>query len=354
MMLHKRLIWLLLLVMTLAGCDFRPMTETGNMSYVRVYLDEDLLNVTTGFYNPDFNHPEYRRPDIMRVALFDSSTGEMVSERYLRGQGDDERGHYYFGYILAEPGIYDLLAYNFGTEATDLREEYDYKGITAFTNEISPSMRSRLLSRADDGDLSTKAGESIRYDADHLFVARAEGLKVKYHQGLDTLRNTGGEAWFRASSVVKSYYLQIGLTGAQYLSSSSVLLTGMGREVRLSSGNYTDGGEATLFFETNKGKFSEYGTDHDCIYGTFGTFGRLPDADNQLTVSVEMVTTYGTRLEETIPIREEFLRENAILHQWIIIDKTIDIPTPPTPEPGGGGLNPTVGDYTDVNSDIEI
>ena len=351
-MIRKLIIPVLLLVSVLTGCDFRPMTETGNMNYVRIYVDEDIMNVTGGFYNKDFQHPEYRRPEIMRVALFDPDTGEMLGERYLRGQGDDERGHYYFGYILAEAGRYNMIAYNFGTEATVIREEYDYKGLTAYTNEISASLRSKLLSRS--GSEETKSAESIRYDADHLFVARAENLVLKFHKGLDTLRNTNGEPWFRAESAVKSYYIQIGVSGAQYLSSSSVLLTGMGREVRLSDGNFTDGGESTLYFDMFNGKYETNGTNYDCIYGTFGTFGRLPDAENQLTVSVELLTTYGTRLEETIPVTAEFLKEDALLRQWIIIDRTITIPEPPTPPSGGGGMTPTVSDYTDVNSDIDI
>ncbi len=37
-----------------AGCDFRPLTDMNNVSYVRIYIDEHLLNVTEGYYNPDF------------------------------------------------------------------------------------------------------------------------------------------------------------------------------------------------------------------------------------------------------------------------------------------------------------
>ena len=339
-----------MLLMLSVSCEFRPLSETGNMSYVRIYIDEHLLNITTGFYNEKFHHPAYHKPDIMRVALFEPGTGRMVGERYLRGQGDDERGHYYYGYILAEAGRYDLLAYNFGTESTVVGNEYDFHTMLAYTNTIAPMLRSRLASR-DPGS----SQESIRYDADHLFVARAEGLAVGFHEGIDTLRNTNGEPWFLARSVVKSYYLQVGVTGAQYLSAASVLLTGMGRQVRLSDSNFTDGGEATLYFDMLNGSYSKEGADFECIYGTFGTFGRLPDAENDLTVSFELVTTYGKQFEKTIPIKEVFLREDALLRQWLIIDEVIEIPPPPLPpEEKEGGLNPAVGDWNDVGSTINI
>lgn len=340
-----------------AGCEFRPLMETGNVSYVRIYLDEELLNVNTGFYNEDFIHPEYHRPEILRVALFDPDTGEMVSERYLRNQGDDERGHYYDGYLIAEAGHYKLLAYNFGTESTVVGNEYAYYDMKAYTNEISPSLQESFRSRNKSG---AKAGEeepeSIRYDADHLFVAGADNIYIPYHGALDTLKNADGEPWFRASSVVKSYYVQIGVRGIQYLSSSSVLLTGMGRQTRLHDRNFTDGGEATLYFDMHNGSYQYFSENRTCIYGTFGTFGRLPDADNQLTVSIEMVTTYGTRLEETIPVSQEFLKENAIVHQWIILDYEIVIPAPPDnpDKDGDGGLHPAVDEWGDVESEFVI
>ena len=332
-----------------AGCEFRPLSEPGNMNYVRIYVDEHLLNVTTGFYNDQFQHPAHHRPEIMRVVLFDHGSGEMVSERYLRNQGDDQRGHYYDGYILADAGCYDMLAYNFGTESTVVGNEYAFRPMYAYTHEIAPSLRSRLRSR------NGSEPEAICYDADHLFVARAEGLELRCHTRIDTLRNLNGDTWFMAQSVVKSYYLQIRVRGAQYLSSASVLLTGMGRQVRLSDGDFISGGDATLYFDTFNGSFTRDGETCDCFYSTFGTFGRLPDADNELTVSFELVTTYGTRLEKTLPMKDVFLREEALVHQWLILDDIIDIPPPPNPpEAGAGGLNPSVEDWNEVDSAIPI
>ena len=68
-----------------------------------------------------------------------------------------------------------------------------------------------------------------------------------------------------------------------------------------------------------------------------------------------MVTTYGTRLEKTLPMKDVFLREEALVHQWLILDDIIDIPPPPNPpEAGAGGLNPSVEDWNEVDSAIPI
>lgn len=359
------------------GCQFRPLHDPVNTTYVRIYIDEHILNVTEGFYDEyiqsqsgveepqRFRHPEYVRPEIVRIGLFDPDNGKLVAERYLRNQGDDRRGHYYDGYIAAAPGKYNLVAYNFGTESTIIGSENDCFAMKAYTNEISPSIKSRLKSRTDNGDDDskdspfTKAEESIRYDADHLFVANGEGVFIPRHSGPDTLKNSAGEPYFLARSLVKSYYVQIQVTGARYISSSASLLTGMAEGARPLDRNFEDSPEATVYFEMNNGRYPD-GTypgadDYSCIYATFGTFGKLPDADSKMLVSFEFVTTYGTQISETFDLNEEFRKEDAILRQWIIIDKVINIPDPPE---GGdtesGGMTPSVDDWEDVKSEVEI
>lgn len=341
------------------GCEFRPLLDPTNVSYVRVYVDETILNVTTGYYNERFYHPSYTRPAILRVGLFDTETGNLVAERYLRNQGDDELGHYYDGTIVIGAGTYDLIAYNFGTESTIVGNEYNCFGMTAFTNEISPAIKAKLKSRTktgeDEGDATvTKADESIRYDADHLFVANAVGVTVREHDKVDTLRSTTGEPYFYAESLVKSYYIQVGIKGIQYVASSASLLTGMSRQAHPLDRDFVSGGEATLYFEMMNGTYPDRGDDYACIYTTFGTFGRLPDADNQMLVSFEFQTTYGTTYQETFPLADEFMHEDAIVHQWIIIDKVIEIPDPPPDYQGQGGLKPSVDKWGEVDSEFTI
>ena len=51
----RRLLNILLPVILLlaASCERRPMVELSNTHYVRVYVSEDIKNVTTGFYNEE-------------------------------------------------------------------------------------------------------------------------------------------------------------------------------------------------------------------------------------------------------------------------------------------------------------
>lgn len=340
-----------------SACEFRPLQDPGNVSYVRVYLDEsNLLNVKEGFYNEAFQHPEYKRPEILRVGLFDTNTGALSAERYLRSQGDDERGHYYDGYIVVNPGQYHFAAYNFGTESTVMAGEYDWNALRATTNPVSPELVTRYKSaiRATDGSKAAEEvrsldNEVIRYDADVLFASRSQGLTVSPHSGLDTLRSQTGEPWFTASSVVEDYYIQIGIIGSEYVSSTIAILGGMASEVPLSTLDARHSEPTALYYEMHSGV-----NDHPCIYSTFGTFGRHEGCTNNLLLSFEFTTTYGQAYEVTLDITDEFLKENAILHRWLILDQVITIPEPPHGEEGSGGLAPRVDDWGDVYSDIFI
>ena len=40
-----------------SSCEHRELSDVNNMHYVRVYLDEDIKNVTTGIYNEAYDRP---------------------------------------------------------------------------------------------------------------------------------------------------------------------------------------------------------------------------------------------------------------------------------------------------------
>lgn len=341
---------LLVLGVLSAACHFRPLEDPSNVSYVRVYVDErDLLNVKEGFYNPAFAHPLYKRPEIMHVSLFDPATGALVTDRYLRNHGEDERGFYFDGYVVVNPGTYHLAVYNFGTESTVVDGEYNWQDLSASTHLVSTSLTA-LYSK--DGETRAVDGP-VRYDADLLFVASEQEVTVHSHQHADTLRQADGTPWFTASSVVKDYYLQIGVKGAQYIRTSVGILGGMASSVKLSSKAYLDAAPTSLFMEMNTGAYPE--EDRQCLYATFGTFGRLDTQENQLQLSFELVTTYGSTFEVSLEIYPEFLKPDAVNHRWLIIDKVITIPDPPDGGEGaGGGLAPSVEDWGNVESEIII
>ena len=344
------------------SCERRPLLDMSNTHYVRVYVDEELLNVTKGFYNEDYARPEYDSPDVLRVVLADPQTGVAKAERFLRDMGKDEKGTYYEGYIIADPGRYKLMAYNFDTESTLVGNANNHNDAKAYTNEIASHLKTKIPSRAPkqaSNSAQTKSTEKIVYDPDHLFAASCGEVYVPYAEEIDTLQTPEGEH-FKASSLVKSYYLQVKVKGIRYATSSVGLMTGLAGSAWLNGAGMDKEDPVTVYFEMMPGESSAAGVmrtggnDVATIYTTFSTFGKLPDEENELEITFDFLTTYGKPYSETIDVTELFSTPEAVEHQWLLIDHVIEIPEPPEDETAGGGFTPSVDEWGDVETDIII
>lgn len=354
-------------IILLSSCVRRPLVDLSNTHYVRVYVDEELLNVTTGFYNEDYQRPHYASPEVLRIILADPETGETMAERFLRNQGSDERGNYFDGYIVADPGEYSLLAYNYDTESLMVQSIYNYHDIRATSIEIAPHLKTKIPSRATRTAASddSKASEDVKapedyekivYGPDHLFSASYEKVYIPYQESVDTLRTPEGD-YFSAQSIVKSYYLQVRVQGLRFTSSSVGLMTGMAGTSNINGSGIAPDDNVTVYFEMLNDKMNgdETAEDVTTIYTTFSTFGKIPSADNELEITFDFVTIYGKPYSEAIDITDLFSTREAIENQWLLIDHTIVIPEPPKVEPGsGGGIMPGVDNWEDIETDILI
>ena len=184
------------------GCEHRPleMREYEENIFVRVYYDENIRNVSFGFYDESKKKPEYSSPKMMRVAFFDNVSDKLVSERYLYDCGRDERGYYIQGKMNLPNGKYNMLAYNFDTNEIETRNNYSYRTISAYTNALSESEANRFFSsRGDDAT-------NICRQPDHLFVAKVEDVEIGkpiYYEAPDTIKNNTG-TYPVAETIVKT------------------------------------------------------------------------------------------------------------------------------------------------------
>lgn len=345
----KRIVHILLLAIILiaSACERRPLVELSNTHYVRVYIDEEIKNMTCGFYSEDRLHPGYKTPDIIRVILADPVSGQAKAERFLRNKGEDSKGTYYDGYIVADPGHYCLLAYNFDTEATIISSINNHKEAKASTNEIASHLRSTIPSRAKKNITSKTEPdyEKIVYDPDHLFAASCGEVYIPYVDYVDTLRTPEGDH-FHSKSIVKSYYLQVRVKGLEFSTSSVGLMTGMSGSSWLTSGLMDESDPVTVYFNM----VHEENTEEAIIYTTFSTFGKIPDLTNELEITFDFLTIYGEPYSETLDISDLFNTKEAKENQWLLIDHTIVIPEPP--EIKDGGFKPELEDWKDIESDI--
>lgn len=109
---------LMMLTVFAASCRRRPLLESDYTVNVVMNLDRDIVNYTVS-----------KDPSVMRVAFFDHSDGHLVTQAYLPLSG---------GQVNVLPGrIYDVLAYNFDTQVTLVKEPDNFNRIFATTNSIS-------------------------------------------------------------------------------------------------------------------------------------------------------------------------------------------------------------------------
>lgn len=338
----------LCLVFLLTGCEHRPLVERGmfpHMRWVRVYLDEEIRNVSYGFYNDAFPKPAYRTPEVMRVALCSPQTNDIVAEAYLREQGTDEKGNYLEGYISATPGEYRLLAYNFDTESVHVGYEYNYDKMYAYTNPISQELYGRLSCVRTAPDASAW---DVVYEPDHFFVENGEVVTVT--EDTDTLQTEAG-THFTATTTVKSYYLQVQVTGAELVTSAVALLSGMAGSVKVHDGSMIADNPVAVHFSLQNGK-DKNNADKTVAYTTFHTFGKLEEQENFLSITFEFYTKSGQTHTETIPLTDFFQTEQVKVNQWILIDKVIEIALPEGEE--SGGMVPNVGEWENIEGDIYL
>ena len=355
---HIRILFICLLLPILS-CERRPLVDLVNTHYIRVYIDEDIPNVTTGFYNESNVRPYYSSPGILRVTLADPQTGMTVSERFLRNIGEDHRGRYYDGYIVADPGTYSLLVYNFDMETTQVSDINNHLTTKAYTNEISAHQKSKIPSRSQLMASPSKAPgyDKVVYDPDHLFKVSCPEVVIPYADYIDTLKTPDGK-YFRAESMIKSYYLQVRVKGLEFASSSVGLLTGVSGSGWIRSGDMDIIDPVTVYFNMFPGEGGAAGIvrgddgSEVTVYTTFNTFGKIPEMSNHLEITFDFLTVYGKPYSETLDITDVFATDDAKKHRWLLIDHTIVIPEPP--KVGGGGFDPGLEDWSDIEQDMII
>lgn len=346
--LSTKVVYLLLFVILLCSCEHRPLEDPYNGHYVRIYIDEQIKNVTYGFYDESRNRPEYKRPASLRIALCDPITDNVVYERFLQTSGEDERGYYIDGFISAEAGKYNMMVYNFGTSVTKLRNENVYTEIQAYTSPISNKYYQYFPDIIAGMDV-----QRIRYCPDHLFLATCEPVEIEKNVNVDTLRTADGD-FFTARSIVLSYYLQVRIKGFEYVKSAVTLLSGMAGTATLHNRNMEKDDPVNIFFDldyTDVQRTKGSDTNSAVLYTTFNTFGKLPEEQNLFTLRFEFMKRDGSSQVETIDITSMFDSPIVINERWILIEKEIEIEPPIG---GGGGMTPGVDEWEDIWTDIQL
>ena len=333
---------------TLTSCDHRILTDPTDVHYVRVYLDEDIKNVTYGFYNESYEHPEYTRPLTMLACLAESQTGEIISEGILKNQGKDARGNYIHGHIAAPSGEYNLLVYQLGSPHTLIKHTGNYFSMHAYTSTAGE----RILGYLEQTSKVLK-NDKIMQEPEHIMVTRYNDIHINHSEKVDTLKTADGD-FFTAKTIAKSYYLQLSITGVQWVKSASAVLSGLaGSSMLCQEEGMVETDPVNLYFNmryNGNQKRAASENSAEVLYATFTTFGKIPDLTSELTLHFEFTKSDGSSQVETIDLTEIFKTPLAIENQWLLLDKEITITKPI----GSGGMDPGVDGWKEEEADLPM
>ena len=316
--MRKWYLIIVLMVMALAAgsCHRRPLVEVDNNVLLNITIDTSIVNYKV--QNP---------PEMMRAIFFDSNTGDFVSHSFLPHNG---------GYVYLMPGReYDILVYNFDTEATIIDADYNINYIFAYTNLVPENIKSKLKGRADKSP-----DEMIVFEPDHLFVGKLEDIYIPMRgDGMPALQID-----ILVQTIVQTWIVEIDkVRGAEYVGAISSVISGLADHNLIGRGEQSYD-EATVFFEaaslTKDGHF----------YAKFNTFGRNALAGRSQILSLVLTDTGGKNWCFNMDISEKF---NDNPEQYILI-RTDDIVIEKPEQTGGGGLAPEVDEWGEINTEIII
>lgn len=335
-----RLAALLLVCTLLAGaCQRRPFSSRNTGVNLVLKINTRIVNQV-----------DVALPANMRVGMYSHDNHSLSYADFVGPEG---------GYISPEPGTYDILVYNFETESTILRGEDDFLKAEAYTNEISPYLKGqikglleqrrklrqeRLASSSVSETAATDDEERVVYEPDHLFVGRVKGQDIPRLLLEEGDREIVIEV--DATSIVETWKIEIkGVQGAEYISSISAIISGQAASTYLYSGEDSDESVSVYFtMQTNRARTSDEGM----IMGSFNTFGKKPGVESELSLDVSITDSGGNNYDLHYDITSDFL-DNP--ERVIVIEDDISIDPPSS---GGGGFDPSVEDWDDVTSDIDL
>lgn len=315
---------LMALVLSVA-CSRRPLEDMNDGLYLKLNLNLEVQN----------HDKPIAKPELMRVLFYDPETYEFVSDDYVGPDG---------GYISAQPGKYKMVVYNFDTESTIIRGESAAPSLEAYTNEIPTSTRTNLLTKLNAASrvdfVAPSPLEKIVYEPDHLFVAR-EDVEIFHRTGTQTIHAS-------ASTIIETYYLGVKLEGGRNLASAQALLSGQAAGNNFGFEGGVSQESVILYFDMSAGVDD---SGEEVLETTFNTFGKLPEEISHLWLTVVVTNNQGDVEYRQWDITDEF-KDNP--EKWIFIEEDpIVLPDPP-PSTGGGGFQPSVDEWENVEQDVII
>lgn len=318
--MKKTLTYMVLMVCTvLAGCQRRPLYDDFGG---RLYLDIEIETEVARGYNPVG----------MNVTFYDLDAHTPRMNTITGPTG---------GFINIDPDTYDLMVYNYDTEYTRVREEGHLLRAEAYTDEAPGQVRHyyEMLKKA----LAETRGESSRAYADeplinqpdHLYVGTVDKVVVPVCESEDEFVRIH----VKATSVLETYKLIVRtVQGMRYVNTAEAFVTGQASSLFIHD-RVMSGGPATLYVPIEAEGEHEYTS-------TFTTFGKYDRESGKVFVVLRLVDRNDKVYTWEFDVTDQVDSGSHV----IIVDADIRI----EPTDGAGGFAPSINEWEDIITNIDI
>lgn len=276
-------------------------------------------------------------PQYMEVLFYDPETHDLVSSHILPAEG---------GNIRIAPGEYNVVAYNFGTESTQVENIGHYEDATAFTSDITKVMEGKFKAKVTNSSADGTKGETkgyeddpIIYEPDHLYVAKEDRVVIPSFEG----RDESIELHTTASTILDVYSLEvIGVKGCENVQKVEAFVTGQIKETYFAQ-DLRGSDPATMYIDDFR-----VDKENGRFYTVFGTFGKLAGADNHIYLDITVTNADGGQYRYIYDVTDQFEEDG---NSKLVVYDEIDIPAG---EVGGGGLAPEVGEWDEETIEVPL
>lgn len=317
-----------LALLVLTSCEYKDLCydhHHGDDPEYTALLQLDLkLDLDVDLDVSEEAHTKIVAPEYMKVCFYDPQSSALRYTEFVEGYG---------GPIHTPAGTYNMVAYSFGTEWTQIRNESDVNTLEAFTSDITATKHAALDGFTRNGDY--EAPGPIIYTPDHLLVAR-EPVTIP----VLTKDNSVVTIKADAATVIETYGFKVPqVEGIEYIASVEAFVTNQALSSFFGTGKLNTS-PATIYFPV------EINRTDGCLETTFNTFGKLP-GESHAYLHILITDTQGTEYRTSTDITDQF---GDTGHE-IVVDEPVVIPKP---ESGGSGIAPTVDPWDEENHDVPI
>lgn len=273
----------------------------------------------------DWREAPEASPASMSLYLFPQQ-GKSIRNEFTDAAGGELRAAY---------GRYDVLCVNSDTEVVEYRntERYETFEVTTRTTTLFPGLSS-LGVRAPAPPMAPGT-------EDERIAAAPEMLWGDHFGGFELSRQQLTLTLYPAVSVC-SYTVEIRhAENLEHTTALSASLSGLSGGVLIGAGRLSEE-RVTVPFEVSVAE------DQTTLTGELTVFGHCPAEQTAHTLTVYAVLSDGSKWYYTYDVTDQIHSAPDQRNIHILLDGL------PLPEPEPGGFNPSVGDWEEVNVDIDM